>query len=153
MTARDAWRAAHRRQRIERRTGAELYRLACDCMGVEPDPENAFRDPFICQRIFTALERLNQMPDRRESDRYARTRTVLNSFGRLNPWGRAAVCYRDCQRVRSLRQRLLEIAPEPGGYVTGLLSEAPRKMWWHDYGSPVAPLSRDDVALYESAPC
>ena len=91
----------------------------------------------------------------RESGRYRRTRDVLNRFGRLNPWRcftSTPAKYRDSQRVRALRTRLLErrlIAPEPGGYVTGLLSEAPPKMWWDDYPRPVAELSPADVALYE----
>jgi hypothetical protein len=101
-----------------------------------------------------SLLQCNDAADR-ESDRYRRTRDVLNSFGRLNPWRcftQSPAKYRDTQRVRALRARLLErrlIAPEPGGYVTGLLSAAPAKLWWDDYPAPVAPLSRDDLALYE----
>jgi hypothetical protein len=105
----------------------------------------------IAQRIFSLM----QANVRTESARYERTRTVLNSFGRLNPWNsRYRSCgatYRDANRVRALRRRLLErrlIAPEPGGYVTGLLSVAPAKMWWEDYGRPVAAMSRDDLELF-----
>lgn len=145
--ARSAWTAAHRRQRIERRTGAELYRLACECAGVDPHAESFTRPMMYAQRIFTGLERL----DRPVAGRYERTRTVLNCFGRLNPWGRATVSYRDTQRVHALRARLLQrqmVAPEPGGYVTGLLSDAPAKMWWENYPSPLAAMSPADVALF-----
>lgn len=103
---------------------------------------------------FQSLLQANDRADA-TSARYERTRTVLNSFGRLNPWNsRYRPCgatYRDSNRVRDLRRRLLErrlIAPEPGGYVTGLLSEAPAKMWWEDYGAPVAAMSRADLELF-----
>jgi hypothetical protein len=151
IPARAAWQAAHRRQRVEHRTGAELYRLACECAGVEPAAETWSGPMMYAQRIFNGLERL----ERPTFDRYERTRTVLNSFGRLNPWNSryrsSNATYRDANRVRQLRKRLLErrlISPEPGGYVTGLLCHAPARMWWDDYGSPVAPMSRDDLALF-----
>jgi hypothetical protein len=158
IPARTAWKAAHRRQRIERRTGCELYRLACECAGVDPAAETFSRPMMYAQRIFKGLERAFPDPERTSSDRFERTRDVLNSFGRLNPWNACyrpgSASYRDAERVHRLRRRLLErrlIAPEPGGYVTGLLSEAPAKMWWEDYGAPLAPMSRDDLALYENA--
>ncbi len=110
-------------------------------------------------RLGSRLQRLLDSPVE-GSERYQRTRTVLNCFGRLNPWNprsaaRGPNAYCDTTRVRALRARLLRrrmIAPEPGGYVTGLLSEAPPRMWWEDHPSLVAPFDADDVAIYEGSP-
>lgn len=148
---RSAWRQAYREARLSRATGRKLYGLIIRATGGSTEPFGN----FTAQRFHTCLQAIVGSA---ESDRYRLTRDVLNQFGRLNPWsGRfrdGPGTRRDSARVRRVRAFLLRrrlIAPEPGGYVTGLLSAAPDRMWWHDYPRPVAPFNAEDLAAYQGS--
>lgn len=154
--AKKAWKRVYRELRLvglsDDAGGRRHWGILMRCSGAKGKYPNGPEGHF-CYMVQAMLQR-NDKADR-NPDRYERTRTVLNGFGRLNPWKcftPSAARHRDQSRRRALRAKLLAkrmIAPEPGGYVTGLLSHAPAKMWWVDYPSPVAAPSQSDVDLYE----
>ncbi len=148
------WKRLYSEARRTRATGKELATLVCNALDLPAE-----QDSFWGAKGLIALSLQRAVTDAKpakESERYRQTRTVLNSFGRLNPWnGRfrnTPAARRDSAKVARIRAALLAkrlIAPEPGGYVTGLLAAAPSRFWWEGYPRPVASRNPADVALYE----